>query len=174
MFYTYMWLREDGTPYYVGKGSGRRAYQNKDHCVKHPQHKHRVLISYWGSEEEAFSIEKWWIRFWGRKDLGTGILRNMTDGGDGPSGWVPSDETKAKIKKARQHQTFSKETREKMRIAHTGLKKSEETKAKIRTSTKMAKPRTWKHGSLTGYKKYRCQCELCKKAINEYLKEKTK
>ena len=35
------------------------------------------------TEEEAFKHEKYMIAVLGRKDLGTGILRNLTDGGEG-------------------------------------------------------------------------------------------
>ena len=136
MFYTYLWLREDGTPYYVGKGSGRRAYQNKDHCVYRPKYNSLITVQYWESEEKAFEMEKWWIAFWGRKDIGTGILRNMTNGGDGPSGWVPSEETKAKIKEARKSQVFTVETRAKMGKSRRGAKHSAETKEKIGASQK--------------------------------------
>jgi hypothetical protein len=93
MFYTYFWLRENGTPYYVGKGSGNRAYHNDQYrSVKRPKHDSRVLVQHWGSEQEAFSMEKFWISLFGRKDIETGILRNRTDGGDGPSGAVRSPE----------------------------------------------------------------------------------
>jgi hypothetical protein len=136
MFYTYLWLREDGTPYYVGKGSGRRAYQSKDHCVYRPKCDALISVQYWESEEKAFEMEKWWIAFWGRKDVSTGILRNMTNGGDGPSGWVPSEETKAKIKEARKRQVCTEETRAKMGRSHLGSKRSEETKQKMSRAQK--------------------------------------
>ena len=91
-FYTYLWLREDGTPYYVGKGTGRRAYQSNGGRTYHPpRDTQRILIQEHLSEEDAFSVEKFLISLYGRLDLGTGILRNLTDGGEGvrnPSGLV--------------------------------------------------------------------------------------
>ncbi len=88
-FYTYMWLRASGTPYYAGKGYGVRAFV--DHGTNHrPKDDARILVQHWESEEKAFEIEKWLISFFGRKDLGTGLLHNLTDGGDGPVGYKPT------------------------------------------------------------------------------------
>jgi len=83
-FYTYQYLREDGTAYYIGKGSNDRAFHRTKGAVRPPKDRSRVLIQYWGSEPEAFEMEKYYIRLFGRKDNGTGILRNMTDGGENP------------------------------------------------------------------------------------------
>ena len=94
-FYTYAYLRKDDrTPYYVGKGRGKRAYDSS-HNVKVPDDKGRIIFLKQNlTEEEAFNHEKYMIAVLGRKDLGTGILRNMTDGGEGPSN--PSPEARRK------------------------------------------------------------------------------
>jgi hypothetical protein len=100
MFYTYLWLRDNGTPYYVGKGRGKRAYHNDPYrSVKKPKYDSRILVQYWGSEEEAFSMEKFWVSLFGRLDLGTGVLRNRTNGGDGPTGAKRSVTTIEKLSK---------------------------------------------------------------------------
>ena len=97
-FYTYAYLREDKTPYYIGKGTGRRIYSTNRKGLKPPKDKSRIIFLKQNlTEEEAFKHEVYMIAVFGRKDNGTGILYNRTDGGDGISGFTHSEETKNKM-----------------------------------------------------------------------------
>lgn len=98
-----MWLREDGTPYYIGKGSGKRAFTGDSHSVKCPKNSSRIQVQEWPDEATAFAYERYLIDFWGRKDLGTGCLRNKTDGGENPpkskmGKYQPSHSEKTKMR----------------------------------------------------------------------------
>ncbi len=94
-FYVYLYLRIDGTPYYVGKGKNKRAWAK--HKVNIPKDDQRIqFIAIKLLEHEAFTLEIHLIQMYGRKDNDTGILRNMTNGGEGLSGFKPSDESKEK------------------------------------------------------------------------------
>ena len=97
VFYTYAYLREDGTPYYIGKGKGKRAYDRKRHNAYVPSKNRILFLKKNLTEEEAFKHEKYMIAVFGRKDLATGILYNLTDGGDGPSGYVHSEESRKQM-----------------------------------------------------------------------------
>jgi hypothetical protein len=100
-FYTYAYLREDRTPYYIGKGEGNRAYVKHQKGISVPKDKSRIIFLKQNLiEEEAFKHEKYMIAVFGRKDLGTGILRNLTNGGEGSSGAIRTDEWKKNIRKA--------------------------------------------------------------------------
>ena len=97
-FYTYAYLRVDRTPYYIGKGKGRRLYEKHQKGISVPKDKSRIIYLKQNlTEEEAFKQEKYMIAVFGRKDLGAGILRNRSYGGEGPSGAVRSEEWRRSI-----------------------------------------------------------------------------
>ena len=98
-FYTYAYLREDGTPYYIGKGTGSRVY-DKRRTINKPKADKILFLKRNLTEEEAFKHETYMISVFGRKDIGTGILRNHTNGGEGASGRVLTQEHKDRISSA--------------------------------------------------------------------------
>lgn len=166
-YYVYEYLREDGTPYYVGKGSGYRAYCKRPYK---PNDKSRIrIVADMLTEQEAFNLEMELITKYGRKDLGTGILKNKTDGGEGPS---LTDEIKQKLSKAGKGRT----PWNKGKTKETDLRvlKNSENRAKVKYSeeTKKAfmKPKS-EQGKLnmsigqTGKKYPKKPCEICNKEI---------
>jgi len=137
IYYTYAFLREDRTPYYIGKGKGNRAYRRRDKGIKPPKDKSKILILKQNlTEEESFRHEVYMIAVFGRKDLGTGILHNKTNGGDGVSGAVVSDETRRKMSEALKGKPRSKEIRRKISESHKGKTHSEESRRNMSESQK--------------------------------------
>lgn len=94
-FYVYAYLREDGTPYYVGKGKCGRAW-DINHSIHLPVVKTNIVVLEANlSEVGALALERRMIRWYGRKDTNIGILRNGTDGGEGASGRKVTDSFRA-------------------------------------------------------------------------------
>ena len=120
MFYVYMYVREDGTPWYIGKGCKYRRRHYKHHLSKEhqrPADEFILIVKDNLTEAAAFALEVELIAKHGRKCDG-GILVNKCLGGPGAKGFKhppgrPSSmkgkkhsaEAKAKMAKAKQGNT---------------------------------------------------------------------
>lgn len=137
-YYVYQYLRAKdsdiamaGTPYYIGKGKGKRAWRKgQSERIQPPSDPNNVVIVAENlTESQAFDLEMLLISKWGRIDKETGILRNRADGGPGAPGAIRTEEHKQKVGKAnknRAHHSPSPEAIKKRADANRGKKRTAE------------------------------------------------
>lgn len=104
MIYVYKHIRKDNNEvFYIGIAKRKTRLSSSNNRNKYW---HNVvnkcgydveIIEKGISWKEACEREKYWIKFYGRKDLNEGTLVNMTDGGEGVENYSHTDKTKKKL-----------------------------------------------------------------------------
>lgn len=156
-FYTYLHCRPNGDPFYVGKGQGKRCYafrRNRNlHYLrvvdKYGARNIQVFVFPCETEEEAFEDE---IQQIAQLRAEGHALVNISSGGEGKSGVIPSAETRAKISAAGKGNQYAKggkgragipltpEQRAHLSVVKMGHKRSAESRAKQSASNKGRQP----------------------------------
>jgi len=150
-FYVYLHCKPDGTPFYVGKGCGKRSTdfssrRNAQHIFiidEIGRTKIKVMVFNCESEQQALDDEVRWISQ--LKEQGIELVNVSSGGQHGGTGCIPSAETRAKRSASQMGKlvgrTHTPEARAKISAAQTGrrggtagTKLTEEHKRKIATS----------------------------------------
>lgn len=180
MAYVYRHIRLDtNEPFYIGIGSdtnGRytrawsksRNNQYWHNIVNKTTYEVEILVDdlTW---EEACQKEKEFIALYGRKNLNTGVLVNLTDGGEGGYGRFLNYESRYKISVKSIGRKASADTKKKMSGSHKGKIVTEITRKKLSESLKNKivtdETRLRMSRSAVGKSKTRVICDKCGKNV---------
>lgn len=127
-------------PFYIGIGSIKRAYEksrrNKywKNIVNMTEYRVDILFEdlTW---EGACEKEIEFIQIYGRKDLNSGTLVNMTDGGEGAGGRILSKETKLKISKAHKGRKHTNEAKKNMSLGQQKRTNWKQNRSNVKRGT---------------------------------------
>lgn len=139
-FYVYLHRRaSDLTPMYVGKGVGNRAWCKAGRSLHWKRSVEAygidVAIVCTGlTHEQANAKEVELIAHFGRRDQKRGPLVNLTAGGDGGAGHIPSAEARQRISLANSGRKRTAEYLVGLSVRSARLRHSEETKVKMSES----------------------------------------
>ena len=144
----------EAEPFYIGKGYDKRLdFHMKEACVTSKNSlKLNVIrkikkvsgidpivikVKEFLTEKQSYVLENYLIKTIGRRDLGTGPLTNLTDGGEGESHRIFTEEHKDKMSKSAMGRKLP--PNHCFHLGRLGLKHTEETKMKIREAV-LARP----------------------------------
>lgn len=129
-FYVYIHKKPDGTPVYVGKGHGKRAYKlhgrNPYHQSVLNKYKGQIIVEITNceSEQAAFELEKIYVKQ--LRDQGY-RLANMTDGGEGVCGFKMDKEIQQRVNAINRTKTRSTEFKAMVSAQWKGAKRGEQS-----------------------------------------------
>ncbi len=175
--YVYRHIRLDTNKvFYIGIGSRKdraTSKQGRNNYWTNIVNKHGYKIEIIAENlepDDAKELEIFLISLYGREDLKTGILVNMTDGGDIRQNFITSEETRLKMSRAGKGRTQSKEWVAKRSSHFKGVPLSEETKEKLSNAQKGKKASDETKLKLSLFQKNRIYTDEDKKIIGDRTK----